>query len=360
MQIAELIADIVFNFDSLKLKELVTKVGDLNISSVATTASLAGLADKVQDVIKNTSELAISVRAISEATGLPTDYIQELENLGIESLTTKEKVDSLLQSLSKYKIDLASGRANIQPAQFFGLRSTDSVEEMVNKLSSKMKTPDQMAKLAKMFFTGAKSEKEALAAFQTQVLAPLGVSSDMFPFMRKIATTDLSKVPHLSGQEIKDSLEATEQWKTATVELGVELEKIVTPLTVMASKLLEMVNSTQIISKTFSAVGIIADTIVQAAQIDWTNLKASAMNISNTANLGTLNSQRFGSGVKNWFDSQVSSLTSELSPRGVSSSKINNISVTVNSHDSADLEYKVRNAIVQALIHADSQVGQGT
>lgn len=326
-------------------------VGSLNVSSIATAASLAGLADKVQDVIKDTDQLAISVRAVSEATGLPKQYIMELENLAEQYGSTKDQADSFLTTLSQFKFKIAQGSADIQPFAFLGINNFENMQDVIGKISSAMNDPKRIAQWAKRFAPNAQGEKEALAAFQTQILGQIGLTPGMFEFGRQISKTNLSTIPVPTDKALENSLEAHKEWVKVAQQLNVELIDTVTHLTVAGTKILEWVNNTKAISNTF-------ETIIRGFEIlgiVGQHAQALGMNINSGLQMGLNNAHKMGTDTGKFFEGITPHFTGARSSSKV---QTNNFNMQVYAQDVGDFEKKANDWLTRKLIDADRQVGK--
>lgn len=353
MKIAEFFAEIGFKFDSLKLKEVTKIIGDLNLSSVIAATGVTELGMAIKGVISDTSQASSALRSLSNATGVSTDYIQQLEDLAERYGAARQDADALISSVNKLKYSIATGQGgNFKPFQFMGLDVNTPTETIIRKAGEFLNNQDKLKQYSLQAGRTTQDQKEMAAAFMSDIASALGVSQNMMIALQALPSTDMSKLPILSKTDIAASNAATKEWVTAVQELNVSFAQSLITVTEIGTKLLGWVNDTKIIKTVFDDI----NAIFQAFDIAGTNLKAWGMNVHSDFQKDKMNE------ANTWRRIQA-----DLTPhRGASGSWDagagdktieNHWNITVHSADTRDAVHQIRQEIGKLISEADQFQG---
>lgn len=300
MKIADLYAEVGFKFDTLKLKDMVRSIGNLNLASVLGTTSLAGLGKVLKDITEQTAETSKTLLTLSKTTGLDTDYIQKFSTFSEMMGASKEEAQGFLSTLSQIKFRIAQGLGGEQPFVIAGINPFGTMEETIAKINERLKDDTFLRKWSGQFAKGAKDIEQMRAAFITFLGQGLGASANML----KPLSADMekmNKISVLTKKNIEDSAAATAQWVEAMNNLNIEFQKLATnilPFLKYGSKVLtsltETVNKHKVIQKieAYSPlvnIGKLLEIIEKRKELDANKTLDGSKNIKTQNNNFTVN-----------------------------------------------------------------------
>lgn len=251
MKIADFFAEVSFKWDSLKLKELVGLVGNLNASSIAGVAGLGKLGEVVDDIIKSTDSLTANIQAIHAATGIDQNFLYQLEELSEQFMATKADADAFVQSLSKASVDISRGQnPEAQLAyQLMGVNSQASLENQIAQIMKFVSNPEKFNSLLGKIAPDAHSQEEKMAQFRAQIMAPLGISPQMINTL--LNGDKLSSMPILNPGVFVQQAKAHQEYFQALQNTNSQMANIVIELTTFGAHILEFINKFKVINTLF-------------------------------------------------------------------------------------------------------------
>jgi hypothetical protein len=108
VKIGELFVELGFKADTLKLKEFVHAIGELNMSSVMGAVGLGTAYEAIRKIMGAADETALSINNFGLTTGQSTKEIQRwgkwAEQMGLNADVVKSSVNNLLDSVTRLKI----------------------------------------------------------------------------------------------------------------------------------------------------------------------------------------------------------------------------------------------------------------
>lgn len=257
MKIAELFAEIGFKFDTLKLKELGTMLSNVNVSSILGAASVAKLGEVVKDLLVSSTQTSIALANLSKSTGLPTDYIQRFEDLAYVMGATKEEADGVIESISKLQTEISQGNGNAAtPFIKMGINPIGKgKEELIALVDAKLSDPTFLKNWGARFAKDAKTGEEITASFVSSVGAQLGITGSMLRVMstkpgefNKRLNPATSDFVVKSDAEIKHALETLGEFRLATNNANLALQKLADALLPIATALINIINKNHVIT----------------------------------------------------------------------------------------------------------------
>lgn len=248
MKISEFFAEIGFKFDSLKLKEVVKTIGDLNLSSVVGAASFAKLGDTIGKVMEKTSDTASSLRSLSMSTGLSQDFIYRFEQMSKMMTVSKEKADSFLSSLSNLRREIALGHGDQRSFAMMGINplATDEVD-ILDKVNKFLNNPKALKGWGITQGLGGANEDQLRAALISDIFKGIGGAADLMPVMKDFDKLNKEVISSPNATTLQRSLEVTKQWAQVTNDLNVASMNAVSKLTEALTHILQLVNKSKAI-----------------------------------------------------------------------------------------------------------------
>ena len=348
MKIAELVADVVFNFDSLKLKELVGMVGALNISSLASVGALAELAGKVQEVIKSTDEFSQSLVDIHKATGIPEEYIERFGKLAERYGSTNEEAQNFLTTLNELQLKIAQGKADQTPFTLLKISNFQDTEEVIKKVSQALNNPSLLKDWASFFAPTAHKPNEMLAAFEADILKQMGAGPHLRRTLEQVTRgNEFQEIPTTAPETVERALRAHRDWVAAAQDLNTQLRDTVSQVTEIGTKILEWVDKTHFITNSFRRVKEEFSLLLTGGNSLYTPQQRAFLDKGG---------QVLSGGLEKLFAPVISGVSGNSG--NSTKNQTNNFNMTVYAQDVTDFEHKANTWLTKKLIDADSQVGQ--
>ncbi len=233
MKIAELFAEVGFKFDTIKLNEVVTKISQLNLSSVVSASSVAKLGDTIKDTLTDIVATSQALTTLSTATGFDPEYIQRFEKFSQILGSTKEEVDSFLSTIGKLQLAISQGKGDATPFVLLGINPLGkSKEELAGLINQRFSDENFLKQWAGNFAKGAKNIDEIRAELKRQVAGGLGIGDSL---IRPLSSKDFARqlnpatstIPVLSTMEIRDAVRAQQELTIVTQKLTTQFQVLV-------------------------------------------------------------------------------------------------------------------------------------
>lgn len=213
MNIGELLIQLGFKADTMKLKDFIHSVGELNMQSIIAATGFGGLYEAAKRAIEAAEEMAEPLHAFSVQTGQSTDRLQQFsqaaEEMGASSGTVESAIRTLQQSI--FRMRMTGEGSNV-----WGMLGIDPTQvqdkfEILNQLRERFKG---MSVEARQFY-----------------LSQLGISQDMLNLfaMSDEGWADISNNMVMSH----DQLEKMAEFHKINVRLSRDLKMIWVSLGVM-------------------------------------------------------------------------------------------------------------------------------
>lgn len=160
--VGELFLELFFKADTIKLKDFINSVGELNMSSIASSMGLAGLYDGINKVLTAASTTAIGLHTFGAETGISTEKIDQFDNAtrkaGLGADVFKNAVASMQDKITAMQLTGAdsgffSGVLGLDPYE--AIDAIDMVEKAISRIKEQF--PPNMRRWA-MHQAGIPSE----------------------------------------------------------------------------------------------------------------------------------------------------------------------------------------------------------
>jgi len=144
--IGELFIELFFKADTIKLKDFINSVGELNMSSIASSLGLAGLYDGLNKILTASSATAIGLHTFGAETGISTEKIDQFDNAtrkaGLGADVFKNAVKGMQNKLTEMQLTGAgsgflSNILGINPYE--AIDEIDMVEKTINRIKEQFK-----------------------------------------------------------------------------------------------------------------------------------------------------------------------------------------------------------------------------
>lgn len=304
--IGELFVELFFKADNIKLKDFITSVGSLNMSSILATLGLGAMFDALNKVMSVGEKAATPINQFSDLTGQSTEKMQawniQAEEMGASANLAGSTVNGLVQSIKRLQLT-GEGSGGWMLLGIDPTKYSDYFELL----------KDVMGRLV-----GKTKEEQSL------LLNQIGLSQEWL-----IPLSNAEKFQKGINEQLtigKESLERMREFHASNVRLGHDLEIIWTNI---ASAIEPFVNK----------LANLADTIAKLTQGKSTwHAVANAVGgmIPNIPGV-TLSSERAG-GIKNFIEQSILTHGGLYpAPAGVGGNKTvqqtNNFNISSNDPD---------------------------
>ena len=235
MKIGELIMELGFHADTMKLNDFVRSVGELNMSSIIAGGSLAGLVDGAKNLLEGTAGLARDMRMFGTETGLSSErmnsWSKAAEQIGLKG----DVVESSLRRIRDVQSNLnTNGQVDpmfmraIAILDMHGAGITGPLENaftQVKKAQSVFKdlTVDQQMAVSKQMFGNI------------QMMDFLSEGKDFWDKIDKHAT--------ISQQDIQTMKELNAEWAQFSQNLVIAGNKFATEVAPAVKEIIAELNS---------------------------------------------------------------------------------------------------------------------
>lgn len=105
MTVGELIFELGFKADTIKLNEFVEDIGKLNLSSVLASVGVKELYDGMKNIMDVADQMAVSMNLFGRVTGLSFQKMQQWKNYAEQMGVSGDAVTSTLEALQKKMAD---------------------------------------------------------------------------------------------------------------------------------------------------------------------------------------------------------------------------------------------------------------
>lgn len=206
MKIGELLFDLGFNADTMKLKDFGKAIGDLNMSSILTAGSFGAVYEGAKALVGIADEMALGINKFGRETGQSTQEVQKwskmAEQMGISAGVVQGSVATLEDSL--FKMRFTGEGSNIWNMMGLDPTHTKNMFEVLTMLRERLK--------------GMTTEQQRF------FLQSLGISTEMLNMFKLTNEqwSEIAKQQTLSGKQLE---EMNEYHKTMT-EMGQNLKMI--------------------------------------------------------------------------------------------------------------------------------------
>jgi hypothetical protein len=174
--IGELFIELGFHADTMKLKDFMHAVGELNMKSLATAVGLGTLYEATTKIMGMADETAMSIWQFSQITGITQKQIQQfvdvVEQMGGSAEDAKGSLDRLKKAM--LEVQLGQNDAAAQAFTYMGVRIGE-------------KDPFVILKKASEFLKNAPYDE----TFKRRMIVQAGISESLIPLLKNI--TDLTK-----------------------------------------------------------------------------------------------------------------------------------------------------------------------
>jgi hypothetical protein len=222
MKIMELVADVVFNADQKKLSSFVKEVGDLNMKSILSAASLGSVYEVARKSLEMFDSVALGVNKFGWETGQSTEKVQKwskfAEQMGVSAGVVQQSISTLEDQISQMNISGASpvwGYLGIDP------RGKKDYFEVLSMIRER--------------FKGMSDES------QRYFLHQLGLSVELKDLFRATDAewVNINNQLALSQEQLKRGDELHRNWVRAAQELGQAWQEVgaeIAPIAIMIAK----------------------------------------------------------------------------------------------------------------------------
>ena len=214
MTAGELIVELGFKSDNVKLKDFIHSLGELNLSSIAAALGVGGLFNVMQKVMTSSIETAKGISHFGHETGISTDKMQKFvkfaEQMGVSSSDAESSLRGLQQKIFDVQMGKDQGRGflltNISPYQ----DTLDVVQQLYDRFNDK----EFMNQFGLSIGKGGQSMKELQADFKRMIASDFNLTTSMLNLfdVNRDVWDSMDKIGVLSAGQIKDLMELNKQW----------------------------------------------------------------------------------------------------------------------------------------------------
>lgn len=236
MKLGELIWELGFNADTMKLKDFGRAVSDLNVSSIITAGSFGALYESAKALIDITTTTAQGINKFGRETGQSRQEIQKWTTLaaqmGVSAETVAGSVGTLEDSI--FKMRFTGEGSNIWALLGIDPRNTRNVFEVLRMLHDRL---HGMNIEAQRFFTQQ-------LGLPTEMVNLWSLTNDQFEKALKAQTNsneELDKANKLYQEQQKLAQDLKKTW----IDLGVSLIPLADALIRMADSMNNIVRNSK-------------------------------------------------------------------------------------------------------------------
>lgn len=248
MNIGELFIELGFKADTMKLKEFMHAVGELNMSSIAGAVGLGGLYEATKRIMDIADKTAMSIFGYTQVTGLSGKQMQQFSNYAKEMGMSAEDAEGSLKNLQMTMFNVKIGQANPRP---FALTGMDPNEK--DPIKSLQQLQDYV-----------KATKELDPAIHRWIVNDLGVSESMLLILKASdrITDSINKQPFATDKEINKIVEYHKVLSKLGTDInllfvrwGASLTPVIVELDKLAVTMLEILRTGEGWKKLFAEIG---------------------------------------------------------------------------------------------------------
>lgn len=169
MELGELFITLGFHADTIKLKEFMHAVGELNMSSIAGAVGLGSLYEATRKIMNIADQSAMSIWGFSQTTGISQKQTQQFSGVVEDLGGSADEAKSSLDGLQKAMLAVQLGNGNAKPFVLLGLNPGEKDPFVIlTKLQDFLK------------FSNVKD------SFKQMIVAELGMSQGLIPILKNI------------------------------------------------------------------------------------------------------------------------------------------------------------------------------
>lgn len=202
MKIADFFAEISITGgekSSFTLKDLITKMGSLQVATVAEYGSLSALVGKLVAVTKASADAAVAIQDFEMQSGLSGQTLQQWQLAAEQANVSADAVANSLLGLQKNMAEIRMGGGNIKPFQLLGITPNQDAFVVLEKIRERIKNlPRPLA---------------------TNMLAQFGMDPQMIKLL-SMTEDEFRKLAGVQRIMTKDQETMFLQVKMALVQLG--------------------------------------------------------------------------------------------------------------------------------------------
>ena len=189
--------------DTLKLKDLVSTIGELNLKSVFTAVGLGAMYDGIEKIMTIGVSTTMTMEKFNAVTGISMKEAEQFSKVAVKYGASAEEALSSLAALQQSVLSLAMA-GNQEPFRLLGLKPTlDDLKDPLKKgglfdqLVDKMKDP--------RWFDAMKARE----------LSQLGVNDSLMLMLKTVDNlhAEMDKMPFTSDEDRKKLMEYNESWQ---------------------------------------------------------------------------------------------------------------------------------------------------
>jgi hypothetical protein len=221
MTIGELFIELGFKADTMKLKDFMKAVGELNMSSIASALGLGVLYDATNKIMNIADGAAMSIWGFSQTTGIGTKEAQQFSAVVEQLGGSAEDAKGSLKNLQTAMFNVKWGQGNIAPFQAMQIDPRKGVFEALAKIQEFVKSPKYTDE------------------FKRMMIEAIGLSDSLIPVLKN--TKDITEA--MKAQEIsaEKQIETMVQFHQVNKKLGQELGLIWMDLATIIEPVIEMI-----------------------------------------------------------------------------------------------------------------------
>ena len=210
MELGELFITLGFHADTLKLKEFMHAVGELNMSSIAGAVGLGTLYEATKKIMEAADKTAMSVFRYTQVTGKSGKEMQQFSNYAKEIGLSADEAQGALDGLSKTLFKVKMGQASPMPFVLAGMNPSEK-----DPIKSLQQLQDYI-----------KATKELDPEMHRFITEDLGVADSMLMVLKASGrlTDEIEKQPFASPEE----LEKIRKYHKALADLGTHINLLFT------------------------------------------------------------------------------------------------------------------------------------
>jgi hypothetical protein len=207
MTVGELFITLGFKADTMKLKDFMNAVGELNMRSVMSAVGLGTLYEATAKIMGIADQAGMSVWNFAETTGISGKSMTQFAYYAEQMGSSVEDAQASLKNLQMAMFNVSIGRGNMEPFILTGIDPT--------------KVKDQFEVLQKIgeFLRGPASD-----AVKRMVVAEFGLSESMIPVLKN--TQSLNQALKGMGYIYDTEIKKVREFHQANKELGQSLQQL--------------------------------------------------------------------------------------------------------------------------------------
>jgi hypothetical protein len=223
MNLMELFIELGFKADTMKLKEFMRAVGDLNMSSIASAVGLGAMYEATSKIMRIADDAAMSVFGYTQITGESGKEMQQFSAYAEKMGASSQDATGSLKSLQMALLNVQLGRGNGEPFAIMGIDPYKSKN-----------TIDVLEKIQKFVRDPNVEDK-----FKRLIVSEVGLSESMIQVLK--SSQDIRKsmegesfiVDRLVSTQMRyhgELVELGHEWSIALTEVGGALAPVLTAI----------------------------------------------------------------------------------------------------------------------------------